>query len=593
MVKIFDFYVDEPACLGVPPYLSPYCRYTAGVLVNKGIPPEKISYQTVDQWRENNKELTEDPELIVLIGGFTVPGKYLGGKIGTLAEIIEFLDYRNKYQPNSITLLGGPIQYAPSYILDQIKSKNGIVAFGDVEAVIEKSVSYSGGQLRFVDSFQTKQNRLSDLNLTRTCQQVDDWAVRGAFITTLHPCFPYLINELETYRGCTRQTFCSFCTEMFYGKPEFRSQQGIVNEVKELYQLGNRYFRLGRQADIITYGADLGCYSNGFPKPQPDQLEKLYIGIRQVAPELKVLHLDNMNPGAVASFEKEAVQIIDIITRYNTQGDTAAMGLESIDPIVVDMNRLKCNQSEALRAIEIVNEYGARRKNGIPTLLPGLNFIHGLPGESDRTFQMNFEFLLELLEKNLLLRRINIRQVFVHSGTRLEGLKKSGNLSQKTGLALKRTKPALLDKKFIYYRDKIRQEVDRPMLEKIFPLGTILKEVILEAKNPGYVLGRQLGSYPVTVKISLYDQKIETHYKNRQPIDIIVTGYKERSILGLTHPIRINQLGLPALAQIPGIGKKRASNLLLARPIKHMDDLIRVVEGSSFGTPNDYIFDAS
>ena len=29
---IIDGYVDEPACLGVPPYISPYIRTIAGVL---------------------------------------------------------------------------------------------------------------------------------------------------------------------------------------------------------------------------------------------------------------------------------------------------------------------------------------------------------------------------------------------------------------------------------------------------------------------------------------------------------------------------------------------------------------------------------
>jgi radical SAM superfamily enzyme with C-terminal helix-hairpin-helix motif len=30
---ILDGYVDEPACLGVPPYISPYIRTVAGALL--------------------------------------------------------------------------------------------------------------------------------------------------------------------------------------------------------------------------------------------------------------------------------------------------------------------------------------------------------------------------------------------------------------------------------------------------------------------------------------------------------------------------------------------------------------------------------
>ena len=33
---ILDGYVDEPACLGVPPYIAPQVRALAGVLLSRG-----------------------------------------------------------------------------------------------------------------------------------------------------------------------------------------------------------------------------------------------------------------------------------------------------------------------------------------------------------------------------------------------------------------------------------------------------------------------------------------------------------------------------------------------------------------------------
>ncbi len=75
---IIDGYVDEPACLGVPPYISPYIRTIAGVLKEQEY---KIHYCTIDQVRA-------DPYLfpsistagvMVMIAGVTVPGNYLGG----------------------------------------------------------------------------------------------------------------------------------------------------------------------------------------------------------------------------------------------------------------------------------------------------------------------------------------------------------------------------------------------------------------------------------------------------------------------------------------------------------------------------------
>ena len=40
-VTIVDGYVDEPAHFGVPPYISTYPRYTAGGLVDAGVPAER------------------------------------------------------------------------------------------------------------------------------------------------------------------------------------------------------------------------------------------------------------------------------------------------------------------------------------------------------------------------------------------------------------------------------------------------------------------------------------------------------------------------------------------------------------------------
>ncbi len=36
-VAILDGYLDEPSCLGVPPYLSPHVRYTYGGYIDAGV----------------------------------------------------------------------------------------------------------------------------------------------------------------------------------------------------------------------------------------------------------------------------------------------------------------------------------------------------------------------------------------------------------------------------------------------------------------------------------------------------------------------------------------------------------------------------
>ncbi|MBE7411742.1 MAG: radical SAM protein [Leptospiraceae bacterium] len=548
---IIDFYVDEPACFGVPPYISPYIRYAAGALMKGGLKENQIYYITIDKLREKEFELEEGYDLVIIIAGSTVPGKYLGGQIGTVAEIYKLLEKLKTSNKGGTTLIGGPVKYASKEIKEEIYNKGGILIRGDIEKYCElvSSLGITRTKLKLENN---------NLRLKRTYQDIDDYSVRGGFITNLHPNFPNLIIELETYRGCTRDVFCSFCTEGFYGKPEFRLTHGITEEVKELYKNGNLFFRIGRQADLLTYLPDMNSFQNSFPKPNPKSIENLYLGIRKSAPDLKLLHLDNINPGVIANFPNESEEVLKILCDYNTEGDTAAMGIESVDEEVILANSLKCSEKEALLAIELVNKYGQKRINGIPKLLPGLNFIGGLAGESKDTFKKNYLFLKKVLDSGLLLRRINIRQVIVYKKTKL---------SRSTNF-IKNKK--FNENRFLFYRDKIREEIDKQMLKKTFPLGSVLRNVILEKKSEGYFLGRQLGSYPITIKIPFFKQSYEL-FTDR--IDVIVTGFSERSINALPYPIPINQFTDLAFREIPGLGKSLATKALLNSPYKNSEDL--------------------
>lgn len=72
---IVDGYVDEPACLGVSPYISPYVREVAGVLSEHGYDP---GYVTIDQVRSDPALVGGRGDLVVMIAGVTVPGTYVG-----------------------------------------------------------------------------------------------------------------------------------------------------------------------------------------------------------------------------------------------------------------------------------------------------------------------------------------------------------------------------------------------------------------------------------------------------------------------------------------------------------------------------------
>src|SRR5512136_2771194 len=52
-VLIVDGYTDEPAALGVPPYLAPLPRYIAGAALDAGA--EAVGYVTIDELRAQGR----------------------------------------------------------------------------------------------------------------------------------------------------------------------------------------------------------------------------------------------------------------------------------------------------------------------------------------------------------------------------------------------------------------------------------------------------------------------------------------------------------------------------------------------------------
>jgi radical SAM superfamily enzyme with C-terminal helix-hairpin-helix motif len=93
---ILDCYVDEPACFGVPPFVSPYPRYIYGALIDAGVPESAIEYLTIDALREQEYRLDKAYSMVFLIGGAVVPGKYLGSKIGSASEIRRIAEYNDR-----------------------------------------------------------------------------------------------------------------------------------------------------------------------------------------------------------------------------------------------------------------------------------------------------------------------------------------------------------------------------------------------------------------------------------------------------------------------------------------------------------------
>ncbi|MDH7507352.1 MAG: radical SAM protein, partial [Candidatus Thermoplasmatota archaeon] len=403
-------------------------------------------------------------------------------------------------------------------------------------------------------------NSIDDTECRKNASTIRDFAIIGAKIITQHPNFPnYLITEIETYRGCPRTIVggCSFCSESAKGLPDYRSINDIVDEIKALYENGVKHFRIGNQPCIFSYMAkDSG--KQEFPKPNTDALEKLFSSIRKVAPELKTLHIDNANPGILAHYPIESKSIIKTIIKHHTPGDVAAFGIESVDPIVIKQNNLKVSSEEALIAIKLLNEFGSKvGYNGMPELLPGLNFVFGLKGETKKTYELNYEFLKKLLEKKLLVRRINLRQVIPIPGTPMYEIG---------------TKIINKNKKFFkQFKRKIQMEIDQVMLKNIVPKDTLLKDVYTEKHEGNLTFGRQLGSYPLLIGIPGIIP-LNTFY------DVKVIDYGFRSITAIPYPLDINNASKKIIEALPKIGKNRANRIILKRPFKNKKQLMQALD---------------
>jgi len=553
-VVILDGYVDEPAGLGVPPYIDVYPRYVAGA-IGSIKPGADIIYFTVDQAR-NSLDLfmktAGKADVVVFIAGVVVPGKYLGGEPIKVEELLLW----GKILEKPIKVLGGPvarfgmgeeggkIATPPSIFTNYFD----LVVTGDVEIAVYHLIKEKL-KVEYVDP-----------NIRRKdYTEISYFAVKGAKIVLQHPNYGFnLIAEIETFRGCPRRIVggCSFCIEPQYGKVVFRPISNIVKEVEALYNLGVRHFRLGRQPDFYIYMSER-ANEEEFPKPNPPAIRKLLEGIRSVAPHLETLHIDNVNPGTVFHHREEAMEITKILLQYHTPGDVAAMGVESADPKVVRLNKLKVMPEEALEAIRIINIYGSRRGwNGLPELLPGVNFVAGLIGEDAETYRLNFEFLKKILDEGLMVRRINIRQVLPLPNTRMWLI--GDKLIRKNKKYFKR------------FKEKVRKEIDLPMLRRVVPKGTILRSLYTEAYEGKNTLARQSGSYPLLTYIP---DLLPLEMK----LDVVVVDHGYRSVTGIPYPLNVNKASRRLLLHVPNLSKRDIEKIMVKRPFTNLDEVASII----------------
>ena len=506
---------------------------------------------TIDQWREfvrqkgaiGVEKLMKSLDGFACIAGAVVPGKYLRG---TPISINEMKDVVRNLPSEIPAILGGwAIRGWRQQGWNPLR-KNLFLAVQDTDATLNN----------FLKTGNWKHCR-------RNAEQWTEWAHYGANSKAVkfHPDLGSeekpgpLTYEVEVYQGCVRfKRGCKFCIEPKKGVPIWRSPEDIIEEVRIAHELGVKHVRLGGMTDTYTYMAD-GVKELEYPTPNPEPIAKLLHGLRNDE-RLEILHTDNGNPSIIAENLEPSEEITKTLVETLSDGAVLSFGLESADSVVHEANWLNCDASQLKSAIRLINKYGsARGERGLPKLLPGLNFIAGLNGETSITYQKNLDLLHEIRNENLLLRRINIRQV---EG---EGFQE------------------ISEHEFSKFKQSVRDDIDAPLLEELFPKGEVLKQVHWESHNgrtrlpvhlnqphtdeeirgnAGITFGRQIGAYPILIGAE-YLIPLETSS------DIVVTGHGARSITGVECSMNHETISEKQLSAIPGIGAKSAWKLIGGR----------------------------
>ncbi len=514
-VVLIDGYIDDPAALGVPPYISPMIRAIAGAAVDAGA---NVDYITIDMIRKGKK--IPDADVSVVLSGNTVPGKYLRSMPMSVKELENLVPSLSGWK-----LVGGSAASSSAAELFDF------VIYKDLAASLYDGMCGKEVNERY-----------------RTLDEWNRWMILGAEIVTSHPDFPQpLVAEIETFRGCHRWSTggCSYCIEAMKGKPLIRAPSDIIEEATKLKELGVKNLRVGGQTCIISYGSE---DENPTPEPNVDAVRELFEGLHAL--DFDVLHVDNANAAVIAEYPEKAEEILKILTENCTAGNVLALGMESADIKVVNSNNLNSTPEQIMTAVEMINRIGGKiGDNGMPLLLPGLNFISGLDGETKETYNMNLDFLKSLLEKNLIVRRINIRQVLP--------IRKEFNVRVDQNA-------------FKNFKKTVREEIDGEMLRRMVPWGTVLKNVYLELNDGNMTFGRQIGSYPLLIGVPCR-MDIEKF------VDLKIVDWGFRSITGMEYPFPINSASMTSIASLPGIGKKRAATIVRNRPYANKDELMAVL----------------
>lgn len=466
---ILDCYTDEPSGYGVRPYLGTHQIHLSQALFSKGI---EHTYLTIDDLRyasghyqdstdssvinrtinaDSSIEIIHRAHTIYIVMGCFVPYEYFSCDPPQSLEVFEFLKSTNAKK-----------------ILFYVMGVKGSVATNYNDSALSKIIDH-------VEHGNTYRLVLEGFNMPEKDLLNPNYGLLDKISESKAPIVDQILNptiaEIETGTGCNTP-FCDFCIESVRSpKVIYREPKGIIKQIKALYDGGLRHFRLGRQPNFYHY-----------QRQNVDKLESLLSGIRESCPDIETLHIDNVN--IVNVIGKRGKEFTRLVAEYCTSGNIAPFGIESFDNDVRKANGVVGSAEQVLEAIAIINEHGSEVGNdGFPKFLPGINLIYGLKGQSNKTHDINLEYLQKILDGGLKSRRLYYR-----------------NITDSTGVSFQ-SGIVQMEDNFKSCFDDIVDNYVIPMQKRVYPSGIILKG-FREVKKVGDGCElRTLGTCSIKVKV--------------------------------------------------------------------------------------------
>lgn len=480
-VVILDCYTDEPSGYGVRPYVGTHQLHLSQALEASGTDHE---YLTIDDLRYCRRGVLEGPEtdtstlhtttnrdraldivrgarLIYIVMGCFVQYQYFSCDPPRAEEVFDFLKDTSA-ELILFYVLGTRDGVSPAFAKSRL---------GTLISTIEHGNAY-----RFVA--EGRGSTPAD-DLTNP-----DYSLLARIGRVAPPLLAQLkspvITEIETGTGCNTPT-CRFCIESVRApRIQYRAPEDIIAQVGCFYDAGVRHFRLGRQPNFFHYAWQ-----------DVTAMERLLEGIRTRCPAIRMLHIDNVN--VVNVITPAGRRFAELIATYCTSGNVAPLGVESFDPEVRHATGIVGSTANVFQAIEVLNDIGARRgSDGLPVLLPGVNLIDGLPGETSTTHDLNLVNLRNILDRGLMTYRLFYREM-----TPAAGVSMSGH-STPVSPFLRR------------FEDVVRAYV-MPMQDRVYPNGTVIDGDWESIQSRDGVIARTYGTCSIRVRVQTAVTPFATH----------------------------------------------------------------------------------